>query len=177
MKFNVSGNLSSLLFEAGVSIASVAADAVDRYPWPEKYALHPPFDGYILAADLSEEALLTLLQSLKEKYLFGPENSWIIVVNDCFDANKIISEFEEGERVAIASLAATESITCKLPSSKTDVKIWSLHSVGNGSVVFEEKDFWNTWNDSISDANQLFEKPFLNFRGRVLRITLLGVRQ
>ncbi|XP_055938158.1 glutamate receptor ionotropic, kainate 5-like [Argiope bruennichi] len=56
----------------------------------------------------------------------------------------------------------------------TNFKIWSLHSVGNGSTYFQQKNLSNILIDTGQPEEQLFDTLFTNFGGRILRISSLG---
>ncbi|GFT36808.1 lig_chan-Glu_bd domain-containing protein [Nephila pilipes] len=170
-----SGILLNSLNEKSVSVASVSANMVDKYVWPEKFSLSPPFNGYVMVVDLSrtEEAFRQLLGLLKEKYLFGPHIGWIIGVNGCLNLSNILHLFDEGDKVVIVASDNIEPLMCRIQSLQTEFKIWSLHSIGNKSILFEQK-ILDKLNDSIYVKEPLFQKPFTDFGGRILKITSLG---
>ncbi|GFY62277.1 lig_chan-Glu_bd domain-containing protein [Trichonephila inaurata madagascariensis] len=149
---------------------------VESYLWPEKFSLSPSFDGYVMVVDLSrtEETFRQLLSFLKEKYMFGPHFRWIIGVNGCFHKDSILNLFDEGDRIVTVTTDNMESSTCRIHTFHTEFKVWGLHSIGNGSIDFRQK-FLDKMNASSYLEETLFEEPFTDFGGRILKISSLGV--
>ncbi|CAL1266948.1 unnamed protein product, partial [Larinioides sclopetarius] len=172
----VSISLLNALNEARVLIASVSANAIDRYHWPEKYSLQPPFDGYVMSVHIqnADEVFGKLIRSLKRKFLFGPHRHWIIGVRGCLNLERVLHFFEEGDKIVIVSSETAVSSTFKSDSILKDFKLWSLQSFGNGSTFFRQKNLSDFLTDTGQPGEKLFDTFFTNFGGRVLRISSLG---
>ncbi|GBM73294.1 hypothetical protein AVEN_7276-1 [Araneus ventricosus] len=172
----VSISLLNSLNEGGMLIASVSVNAIDRYHWPEKYSLQPPFDGYVMTVRIqnTDEVFREVIRSLKRKFLFGPHQRWIIGIRGCLNLEKALHFFDEGDKIVIIASETAVTSSCASDSISKDFKLWSLHSSGNGSTFFQQKNLSNILNDTGQPEEQLFDTFFTNFGGRILRISSLG---
>ncbi|KAF8792941.1 Glutamate receptor ionotropic like protein [Argiope bruennichi] len=122
----------------------------------------------------TDEIFGELIHALKKNFLFGPHQRWIIGVKGCLKLDKALHFFDEGDKIVIIASETVETSACQSDFHSKNFKIWSLHSVGNGSTYFQQKNLSNILIDTGQPEEQLFDTLFTNFGGRILRISSLG---
>ncbi|KAG8186667.1 hypothetical protein JTE90_014743 [Oedothorax gibbosus] len=162
---------------AGIPVAFLDVNYMEKYPWPEKFDIRPNFDGFVtlIGSNNPEEQLRKVLGVLKQKFMVSPHQSWIFGIEGCLNLKSTTDFFDEGDRVLMVGEIIADFLICKPRHFfQQEFQLWSLHSTGNGSKHFIQKGFWSPSNATEYMKEPLFDLPFTNFGGRVLKISSLG---
>ncbi|XP_071037494.1 ionotropic receptor 25a-like [Parasteatoda tepidariorum] len=176
--YDITASVVKSLNSNGILVISFEVEEMDTYQWPVRFGVNPPLDGFIAIVGSPNTANYTsqIVQSLKKKSMVNSSQLWIFGLNGLANLGNLLDDFEEGDQVLIVGNNIFNSSEFLHPDLNvlSVLQLWSLHSIGNGNITFQLKILNESFENCTLEEEPLFDKPFTNFGGRILKVSALG---